>query len=127
MAVDIVELQILLKICGRGLGRSDAITRRRRMPRVGTIANYWKALPTRWREPPTHGPTWRVLLADDCQAADQFPGNIRWICRWVWDRMCGRVEPAAPDAPVSKRSSRIRKSTRAWETGGTGGSLAQRP
>jgi len=31
-----------------------------------------------------------------------------------WDRMCGRVEPAAPDAPVSKRSSRIRKSTRAW-------------
>ena len=40
--------------------------------------------------------------------------------------MCGRVEPAAPDAPVSKRSSRIRKSTRAWGTGGTGGSLAQR-
>ena len=56
------------------------------------------------------------------------PISFRAIyCRWVWDRMCGRVEPAAPDAPVSKRSSRIRKSTRAWGTGGTGGSLAQRP
>jgi len=60
--------------------------------------------------------------------SERWFGLIRWICRWVWDRMCGRVE---------HRSSRLRRSARdqvvsgnrlaRGGTGGTGGSLAQRP
>ena len=56
------------------------------------------------------------------------PISFRAIyCRWVWDRMCGRGRTRCSRCAGQQEIKSYRKSTRAWGTGGTGGSLTQRP